>query len=139
MGRLRRRATIARNGIAQILETAAEYGFPGEEWCPAGARHPGPRQALRKLERPKTMALGVESLERRQKFSARTSGIACSKQSDSDPLGSENGPHQYTYKATPDPEQDTVIAAEAVASRPGRPSARRRHRCGRNRRRRAGC
>src|SRR6185503_16432142 len=32
MGRLRRRATIARNGVTQILETAAEYGFPGEEW-----------------------------------------------------------------------------------------------------------
>jgi replication initiation protein RepC len=29
MGRLRRRATIARKGIAQILETAAEYGFQG--------------------------------------------------------------------------------------------------------------
>jgi Replication protein C C-terminal region len=30
--KLRRRATIARNGIAQILETATEYGFQGEEW-----------------------------------------------------------------------------------------------------------
>ena len=43
MGRLRRRATIARNGIAQILETAAEYGFQGEEWPTLGARHPGDR------------------------------------------------------------------------------------------------
>ena len=32
-GRLRRRATIARNGITQILETVAEYGFAGEEWA----------------------------------------------------------------------------------------------------------
>ena len=31
-GQLRRRATIARNGIIQILETAGEYGFAGEEW-----------------------------------------------------------------------------------------------------------
>ncbi len=31
MGRLRRRVTIARNGINQILEMAAEYGFEGEE------------------------------------------------------------------------------------------------------------
>ena len=38
MGRLRRRATIARNGIAQILETAAEYGFAGEEWTNLAAR-----------------------------------------------------------------------------------------------------
>ena len=44
MGRLRRRATIARKGIAQILETAAEYGFQGEEWAEPGPRHPGPRQ-----------------------------------------------------------------------------------------------
>jgi replication initiation protein RepC len=29
---LRRRATIARKGIIQILETAAEYEFEGEEW-----------------------------------------------------------------------------------------------------------
>src|SRR4051812_5093987 len=31
MGRLRRRATIARQGIVQILGTAAEHGFAGEE------------------------------------------------------------------------------------------------------------
>ncbi|MBO0738490.1 MAG: hypothetical protein J2P48_18270 [Alphaproteobacteria bacterium] len=31
MGRLRRRATIARKGIIQILETAAEYGFDAAE------------------------------------------------------------------------------------------------------------
>jgi hypothetical protein len=31
MGRLRRRATIARKAIAQILETAAEYAIAGEE------------------------------------------------------------------------------------------------------------
>ena len=33
MGRLRRRATIARKGIGQILETAArDYDLRGEEW-----------------------------------------------------------------------------------------------------------
>src|SRR6201981_1499361 len=32
MGRLRRRATIARKGIVQILETACEYSLEGEEW-----------------------------------------------------------------------------------------------------------
>ena len=31
MGRLRR-ATIARKGIVQILETATEYDFVGDEW-----------------------------------------------------------------------------------------------------------
>src|SRR4051794_28207598 len=32
IGRLRRRTTIARKGIVQILETAVEYGFEGGEW-----------------------------------------------------------------------------------------------------------
>ena len=32
MGRLRRRATIARKAITQIIETAQEYGFADEEW-----------------------------------------------------------------------------------------------------------
>jgi replication initiation protein RepC len=34
-------------------------------------------------------------------------------------LGSENGPHQYTYKAIPDPEQDTVVATEACSEPAG--------------------
>ena len=34
-------------------------------------------------------------------------------------MGSENGPHQYTYKPTPDPEQDTVVAAEACSEPAG--------------------
>ena len=33
MGRLRRRATIAKKAIVQILETAAEYGLESEEWA----------------------------------------------------------------------------------------------------------
>ena len=32
MGRLRRRATIARKGIVQILETARDYNLSDEEW-----------------------------------------------------------------------------------------------------------
>ena len=35
MGKLHRRATIARKAIAQILETAEEYGFDNEEWKPS--------------------------------------------------------------------------------------------------------
>jgi hypothetical protein len=33
MGRLRRRATIARKGIVQILETGRDYALEGEEWA----------------------------------------------------------------------------------------------------------
>ena len=66
MRRLRRRATIARNGIAQILETAAEYGFTGEEWLTLAQETRNLAQALRMVELPAEMAVGVESLERRQ-------------------------------------------------------------------------
>jgi replication initiation protein RepC len=33
MGRLRRRATIARKDITQILEMAGEYGLQAEDWA----------------------------------------------------------------------------------------------------------
>ncbi len=112
MGRLRRRATIARKGIAQILETAAEYGFQGEEWSQLARDTQGLAMAVKRPEKPEVMVVGVESLERCQKAACeRLEGLL--KAVDSDPLGSENGPHQYTYKATPDPEQDTVAAPEA--------------------------
>jgi replication initiation protein RepC len=99
MGRLRRRATIARNGITQILETAAEYGFAGEEWIILRRETRDLRHALRKVERPEEMTLGVESLERRQRSARERLELLLSQvESDaresviSDPLGSENGP-----------------------------------------------
>ena len=121
MGRLRRRATIARNGITQILETAAEYGFQGEDWASLARDARNLATALRRVERPEEMALGVESLERRQRaarerleslLSAVTAGP--SEAVDSDPKGPENRPHQYTYKPSLYPEPDTVIAPEDV-------------------------
>jgi replication initiation protein RepC len=117
MGRLRRRATIARKSITQILETVAEYGFPGEEWTTLRRETRALSQALRKIERPEEMALGVASLERRQ-VSARErlelllaeAAAKAFESVDSSPLGPENRPHQYTYKPDLNPEQDTVIA-----------------------------
>ena len=125
MGRLRRRATIARNGIAQILDTAAEYGFEGEEWTRLARDSRDITRALRTVERPEEVALGVDNLERRHRAArerlenllALTAANAPGAV-DSDPLGPENRPHQYTYKPSPDPEQDTVIARER-SSRPG--------------------
>ena len=57
MGRLRRRATIARKGIAQILETAAEYGFQGEEWARLAHDTQHLARALRKVEMPERWRL----------------------------------------------------------------------------------
>jgi replication initiation protein RepC len=119
MGKLRRRATIARNGIIQILETAAEYGFPGEEWIILRRETRDLRQALRKVERPEEMTFCVESLEWRQRSAReRLESLLSQVESkagesvNSDPLGPENRPHLYTYKPNLNPEQDTVIAQE---------------------------
>ena len=124
MGRPRRRAAIARNGITQILETAAEYGFQGEEWMSLARDCRNVAKALRKVERSEEMALGVESLERRQRqarerletllFSAPE---AAPEAVNSGPLGPESEPHQYTYKPNPNPKTDTVMADEARTSR----------------------
>ena len=82
--------------------------------------------ALRRVERPEEMALGVESLERRQRaarerlerlLSTVTAGP--SEAVDSDPKGPENQPHQYTYKPNLYPEPDTVMAPEACKSLAG--------------------
>lgn len=125
MGRLRRRATIARNGITQILETVAEYGFWGEEWGRLDRETKELARALRRLERLAETALAVENLERRQCFARERleillSGVVngASKPVNPDPKGAENGPHQYTYNLGLYPEQDTVIAPEGCKSGP---------------------
>src|ERR1700722_17303994 len=59
--RLRRRASIARNGITQILETAAEYGFQGGEWMCLACDTRDITRALRTAERPEEVALGVDN------------------------------------------------------------------------------
>jgi replication initiation protein RepC len=58
MGRLRRRATIARKGIAQILETAGEYSLQGEDWAGLARDTRALVKALRRVERPEEMVRG---------------------------------------------------------------------------------
>ena len=119
IGRLRRRATIARNGIIQSLETAAEYGFWGEEWARLERETKELARVLRRLETLAVVALAVETLERRQRAARERlenllsrAGESTATAVDSDPKEAENGPHQYTYKISLDPEQDTVMAPE---------------------------
>jgi hypothetical protein len=66
MGRLRRRATIARKAIIQIFETAHEYAIEGEEWQTLARESEALARALRAVERVDEMEAGVTSLERRQ-------------------------------------------------------------------------
>ena len=66
MGRLRRRATIARKGIVQILETARDYNLRGEEWLMLEREARAIVRELKRAERPDDLEAGVVSLERRQ-------------------------------------------------------------------------
>ena len=126
MGRLRRRATIARKGITQILETAGEYGAQGEDWVSLARETRILANALKRVERPAEMALGVESLERRQcEARERLENLLAVPLAvpveavNSDPSGPENGPHQYTYNLGLNPQTDTVIANETCSSSVG--------------------
>ena len=117
--RLRRRATIARNGIAQILETVAEFGFEGEEWTRLARDTRDIATALKRVENPDEVALGVDNLERRQRSAReRLENLLAAVVPDvpeavnPDPLGAENGPHQYTYKPVLYPQEDTVMASK---------------------------
>jgi replication initiation protein RepC len=112
IGRLRRRATIARKAIAQILETVVEYGFGGEEeW--SGLRHETQEviKSLRLVERPNEIAIGVGSLERRQ-TAARTRLEQLLEVVNSKPTGTENNPHTIPTKQATYPERDTVMACQ---------------------------
>ena len=119
MTRLRRRANIARRGIAQILETAADYGLPSDEWVKLARESRNLTSSLKIIERLEEMALGVEILERRQyeareKLEMRLAELmpASPEAVNSAPKGTENGPHYYTYKPNLHPQEDTVIASE---------------------------
>jgi replication initiation protein RepC len=123
MGRLRRRATIARNGITQILETAAEYGFQGEDWPSLARDARNLATTLRRVERPAELLLGVEGLERRQRAARERLEFMLSEVTaspaeavDSTPKGPESKPHQHNYKPSLNPKSDTVIAPEARSS-----------------------
>lgn len=116
---LRRRATIARKGLDQVLETAAELGLTDPAWRTLGEEGRALARTLRKVGNPDEMAVGVASLERRHKDarerleSATSEAVkAFTKDVDSDPLGPEIRPHQYNYKPNPNPYQDTVMASE---------------------------
>ena len=119
MGQLRRRCTIARNGLLQILDTAAEQGFTDASWRTLEAEGRALARSLRTVERVDEMELGVASLERRQREARErlenqlaVTAKPMPEAVDSDPKGPENRPHQYNYKANPYPLEDTVVASE---------------------------
>lgn len=120
---LRRRTTIARNGLLQILDTVAEQGLFDASWEKLEGEGRALARSLRHVEALDEMEVGVASLERRQhearerletQLAAMTS--ASSQTVDNHPKGPENRPHQYNYKANPDPFQEQVVASEESRS-----------------------
>ncbi|MDR3740805.1 MAG: plasmid replication protein RepC [Terracidiphilus sp.] len=117
--RFRRRASIARNNITQILKIAAEYDLPGDEWTDLSRDSRRIAETLRQAERNEEMAFAVESLERRLAAARErlNSLVAVAVPTTSETVISAAMPteyraHQYSYKPAPDPNQDTVIALE---------------------------
>jgi replication initiation protein RepC len=111
MGRLRRRATIARKAITQILETVQEYGFADEEWQTLARETVALTRALKAVGRLDEMEHRVVSLERRQ-TAARERLENLLGVVDSAPKQPENRPHQYNYNSYPNPNKDIVITAK---------------------------
>jgi len=122
MGRLRRRATIARKGIVQILETVRDYDLSGEDWATLESDAQIIVQALKRVERPDELEAGVASLERRQR-EARTRLEMLLQDVKKTPSEVQNEPHQNTYNRSPYPQKDTVIAAK-TCSDPAEPPIR---------------
>jgi replication initiation protein RepC len=113
-GRLRRRATIARKGIVQILETVAEHGFAGEEWAVMANEAQELTRGVRSAASIEGLVMNVEGLERRQRAAReRLEGLFQTVKTD--PMGPENRPHILPTNEPLYPLQDTVIAAEGCS------------------------
>ena len=112
MGRLRRRATIARKGIVQVLETARDYELTGEEWAALERGAAAITQTLKGLERLEVMEEGVVNLERRL-HAARGRLEMLLTNVEKTCLGVKDDPQQYTYNRILYPSQDTVIATNS--------------------------
>ena len=122
---LRRRATIARRGLWQIIETAGEELSPSEGWELLAQKAAAFSFKLSKIEELGALEDAVASLEALhrsalEKFkltsaisqdAGQTSAKSASKEVDIDPLGAEIRPHNTTTKSEFNLERDTVACA----------------------------
>jgi replication initiation protein RepC len=118
MRKLRRRRTIAHKAIIQILETAREYNFVGEEWDILEREAKELYHALKTIETPDDMEAGVTSLERRwQAARERIEGLL--RTVETAPKDAENRTHIYNYNPTLNLNKDTVTAANTCKAEDG--------------------
>ena len=115
ISRLRRRATIARKAITQILETVAEYGFGDEAWVQLRLDCQALIKSLRRAERPEEITIGVGSLERRQ-IEARLRLEQLLDTVNLTPMPAENCGHNIPTKPAIYHYHDTVVTREGGKS-----------------------
>lgn len=117
---LKRRTTIARNGIRQLLQTADEQGITGEEWeayCSAAtmaSRGVASRRNSDEMEKALATLEAVQCemrqyLEKTFNRQAKAPPSVSESSVDIDPKGPENWPHITTTNYLINPK-DTVIA-----------------------------
>jgi replication initiation protein RepC len=126
---LRRRCTIARNGLRQILEAVAELGLHDPDWQRLEEGGRGLARTLQQVERLEEMERGVAALEQRQREAhARLESLLpmtrCPQAeagdcADSDPKGPENRPHIILTNHPLNPKKDTVIASRGCRAAAG--------------------
>src|SRR5262249_9135245 len=126
---LRRRCTIARNGLRQILETVAELGLDDADWLRLEEEGRGLARSLQKVERLEEMERGVTALERlqrdaRERLESLLPTVNCPQDragdgADSDPKGPENRPHSILTNHSLDPKKDTVMASKGCRAAEG--------------------
>jgi len=135
---LKRRATIARNGIRQLLESSVEQGISGEEWETHRVASASASRGIAGRSGSVEMEMAVVRLERIQGDMRRyleaaldakraTQPQVTSKSVNLNPKGSKNWPHITTTNYLPN-LKDTVIAQDKssplrVSSVENRPSS----------------
>jgi replication initiation protein RepC len=119
---LRRRATIARNGIRQLLETAVEQRITGVEWDACRDAAGSATRGVAGRRNSEEMEMAVATLERTQSEMRRCLEVVLETRRDSqttgdrkavdnNPMQPENWPHITTTNQLLNPK-DTVIASK---------------------------
>ncbi len=114
IGQLRRRITIARKGIAQILETVREYGLAADGWSRLEDETRHLVRSLKQVEAVAVLEVGTENLERRHSLAREqlehALGIV-----DTDPMEAKNRPHNTSTTEMIN-LSDTVVASKKGSS-----------------------
>jgi replication initiation protein RepC len=121
MRKLRRRATLARRGIAQAVEELGAQGQDSEPLRQLVRETADLVRAARASTRSEELALAVKSLERR-KFDAEQMLRELIKPVEMTPMGVENDPHSTTTTLPENYINNTVVATEGSSRVEARPA-----------------